>query len=664
MTTPLRALLVEDSADDALLLADELRRGGRAVTVRRVDTADAFRAALRSESWDVVLADYSLPHFSGRDALHLLHELGLDLPFVIVTGTIGEEVAVAAMRQGAHDYLLKGKLARLGVVVEREIRDAAERRGRQSAELRLRESERRQSLLLQSLPIALYTRAAGNDQGFTWVSDSLRRLTGMAAEELLGDPALWAGRVHPEDRERRAAGAELPAPGGCTQVEYRWRHADGGWRWFLDSSLPLGDEPGPAPVVAGFLLDISARKEIEGQLIQSQRREAIGRLAGSLAHDFNNLLGVIRGFTDLALTRTPSDRQLLEDLQEISGATALATGLTRKLLTLSRQQVAERLLFDPRRALLGMERMLRSTLTEGIALHVITRDEVGAVRMDPSQLEQVILNLALNARDAMPQGGRLVVELANATREEAQARGHRLPTAGPHVRLTLADTGSGIPSDLLPNLFEPVLTSKPAGRGIGLGLSTVNAIVQQNEGAVYVESRPGYGTTFTLYFPQAPDLVPPAAAAESPPEPVAEVPATKETILVVEDEPTLRQLAGEILSWGGYRPLICGNGQEALQLLESHRGDIALLLTDVIMPRMNGREVARRVLSIRPDLRVLYMSGYTDDVLPAQKPGEPPVNFIQKPFSLAGLLAKVREVLDAPQPGMTVPSSSAVRCTP
>jgi signal transduction histidine kinase/CheY-like chemotaxis protein/putative methionine-R-sulfoxide reductase with GAF domain len=401
--------------------------------------------------------------------------------------------------------------------------------------------------------------------------------------------------------------------------------------------------------MAAVLYDSYRRQQresvLEETLRQSQKMEAIGRLAGGVAHDFNNLLTVIIGHCDLLRVRARDEDAVLREIQEIRRAGERASSLTRQLLAFSRRQVLEPKVLALGGVVPGMLPMLRRLIRQDVELVTLQDPELAHVKTDPGQIEQVIMNLAVNARDAMPRGGRLTVETRNVDLDEAFARRHPPTRPGRYVMLAVSDTGCGMDERTRSRIFEPFFTTKEPGKGTGLGLATVYGIVKQSGGYIWVESEPGRGTSFRIYLPPVEGAVATAETAAAPPVPSLGT----ETVLLVEDEDVVRSLARQMLEMHGYRVLEAGRGPEALRICERHDGDIHLLLTDVVMPDMNGRALAERMKSLRPGIKVLYMSGYTADAIAHHGVLDVDVAFVQKPFSKDSLARKVREALDAPR---------------
>jgi signal transduction histidine kinase len=406
-----------------------------------------------------------------------------------------------------------------------------------------------------------------------------------------------------------------------------------------------------APIlVAGYLniyaMDITEQRTLEHQLLQSQKMDAIGRLAGGVAHDFNNVLTAIIGFADFLQMRLGKENPLCREVGEIRKAGQRAASLTGQLLAFSRMQIFQVQVLDVNSIVTGMQKMLQKLINESISFEYHLDPLLGRVRADASQVEQILLNLVINASDAMPRGGKLLIETSNVELDESYSRMHISVTPGPHVQLVVSDTGTGIDAETRKHMFEPFFTTKERGKGTGLGLSMVFGIVKQSGGNIWVYSEPGKGTSFKIYFPRVYESL--EEAAKRPATDV--LPRGSETILVVEDEAMIREIISLTLADHGFSVLLAQDGEEAFRICSGHKGPIHLLLSDVILPKMSGREAAHQLISQRPDMRVLYMSGYTANAIVHHGVLEPGLAFLQKPFSPAALLAKVREILSAKNP--------------
>jgi PAS domain S-box-containing protein len=772
MSKPLRVLQVEDSEGDAELILRNLERAGYDVTSERVETAADMREALARVSWDIIISDYRMPTFDAPAALAVLQETGADIPFLVVSGTIGEDAAVAVMRAGAHDYLMKDKLMRLAPAVERETRDAVMRKEQRDAEKALLESERCYRLISEHSGDVVWAYNV-EAQRFTYVSPSVYQLLGYTPSECLslsapeflapefsdayfgaahgwvetlahgempahvetiqlnqlrkngtfvpvelivsfpaagfgphelvgvtrditerrkseaalresslfhqqivacasegivvydrdlrcrawnrymeqmtGVPAEELIGKHPADvfpfltetgvlkgLERALSGEVVQSPDFSFSVK-----SSGKVRWCVDTSSPLRDVSGQIIGVIGIVHELTERKRLQDQFNQAQKMEAIGRLAGGVAHDFNNLLTVINGYSELLLARMSKDDPLRMPIQQIRWSGERAAGLTQQLLAFSRKQIVEPKVLNLNQLVSEMRNMLHRLIGEDIRIEINLDPALGRILADSGQLTQVVMNLAVNARDAMPDGGALTLETANVEFPEG-AEPPAVP--GRFVRLTVADTGVGIDSATLQRIFEPFFTTKEEGKGTGLGLSTVYGIVQQCGGWVAVASEPGRGTTFRVFLPRTQEA---ASDLETIPLPPAQLRGA-ETILVVEDQDEVRRFVVEALRGYGYRILDASQPGEALLIAERHAGPIHLLLTDIVMLHLTGVELAARLKPLRADMRVLYMTGHTKQAILGDAFFEAGGALIRKPFNAEALARKIREVLGPP----------------
>ncbi|MBU0515304.1 MAG: PAS domain-containing protein, partial [Proteobacteria bacterium] len=517
--------------------------------------------------------------------------------------------------------------------VVRVIHIATDITERRQAEEALRDSEERSRALLNAFPdIAVlvdtdFRYLAANEPAAEALGMRPRDMLGRRVEDLLPAGA-GAGRA--------ARGREVLRTGEPVEFEDEMFG-----RNFVNSAYPVFDDKGEVSGLAVFCQDITERRRLEEQLRQSQKMEAIGQLAAGIAHEFNNLMAVVINYSDLAGEGLRPGDPALDDLRHIKIAGERAATLTKQILTFSRRQIIAPRVLDLNRIVLGQERMLRRVVGENVELVTRLDPDLGGVKADPGQLEQVLINLALNARDAMPQGGRLVMSTSNVDLDEGVTN-HDLDaelTPGRYVRLSVEDTGTGIDPEILPKIFDPFFTTKDRATHNGLGLSTVYGMVTQAGGGLKVENEPGRGATFHLYLPPSDEPVDRSEDAPPPAWPL-------ETILVVEDEPMVRKMIRRVLETTGYRVLSAANGQEALASAERHGREIHLLLTDVVMPGESGPRVAARLKTGHPGLKVIYVSGYPEDIVVRHGvfPGE--VHLISKPFSPEDLVRKIRRVLD------------------
>ncbi len=515
---------------------------------------------------------------------------------------------------------------------------------RRRAEALLRESEEKYRFLIEHAGEAIFV---AQNEKLKFVNSKTLEMIRYSREELTSKPFIEF--IHLEDRalvlenhRKRLRGESLPS-----SYTFRIIQRSGDILWAELNTALIEWEGKPATL--NFLTDITARKKAEQemallqeQLRQSQKLEAIGRLAGGIAHDFNNVLTVIKGISQLSLLQLQEDDPLRANLEEIEKAADKAANLTRQLLAFSRKQVMEMKVLDLNEVIRGLEKMLRRILGEDVELLFLLPEGIGRVKADPGQIEQVIINIVVNARDAMPEGGKLTIETANVELDEEYAKRHIAVRPGSYVMLSVSDTGIGMTAEVRERIFEPFFTTKERGKGTGLGLSTVYGIVKQSGGNIWVYSEPGQGATFKIYLPRVEE-----AAEDIKREVFGEIPRGDETVLVVEDEEIVRKLAVRILKGLGYKVLEASDGGKALILCEEYQDPIHLILTDVVMPGMSGRKLVERLKVIHPEAKVLYMSGYTDNVIVHHGILEERIEFIQKPFTLESLARKVRRVLDS-----------------
>jgi len=756
MNRTIRVLHVEDSEQDVALLTRHLVAAGYDLISERVDTADAMKEALSEREWDIILCDYSMPSFNALAALNLLHESGLDIPFIIISGTVGEDIAVEAMLTGTNDYLSKENLTRLIPAIERELHEAENRRARRQAEKSLRASEAELRALFSAMTDVIfvfdsegrYLKIAPTDPTFLYkpsehlIGKTLREVfteeqanfflkhirrslnesqmhrveysLSINGEEewfdgsvspMTKDSVLWIARditerrqsaealskseeryrdlvenaidiiythdlggnytsvnragenitgytreealkmnlvqlITPEYREKamQMLAAKL-AGDEVTAYELEVKAKDGhrvpvevSTRIIFDNGVPVG--------IQGIARNITERKKLEEQFLQSQKMEAIGLLAGGIAHDFNNLLTAISGYSDLTLKKLASDDPLRLHIKEIKHAGDRAAGLTSQLLAFSRKQVLKPRVHNLNTIITDIEKMLRRIIKESIEFRIVLDPELGNIKADPGQIEQVIMNLAVNARDAMPNGGTLTIETQNVEKCESE---NITVDPGRFVKMIVTDSGEGIDEQTQRRIFEPFFTTKELGKGTGLGLSTAHGIVKQSGGDIRVYSEVGRGTTFEIKFPIVDETVQkPKWVGNS-----EEKYSGTETILLVEDDEIVRNLVREVLMSNGYKVLEAASGKAALYVCDTYSDNIHLLLTDVIMPKMSGLQLKEQVGKLRPDIKPLFMSGYTNDSMGESGVFDLDAAFIEKPFTPDGLTRKIREVLES-----------------
>jgi PAS domain S-box-containing protein len=644
----LRILHLEDEPDFSDLVRSLLEREGFHVELVRVDTLVDFQKALATQSFDAVLADYLLPTCNGIEALRQTRKQHPEIPFLLVSGTIGEQAAIESLKSGATDYVLKLWPERLVPAVKRAVREVEERRQRQQIETELFRREKYFRALIEN---ALDIVTVLNREGiYLYNSPSLKRVLGYEPNELAGRSAL--GFIHSEDLAlaREVFEEALKHPERPVRVEFRFRHQDGTWH----ELEAVGQSHLDDPAIGGIVInsrDISDRKraqtelhERENELRQAQKMEAIGQLAGGVAHDFNNILTVIHGHASLLMAKAKLSGDNARSAQQITQAADRASALTRQLLAFSRRQVIQLRPLDLNETILAMSKMLGRVLGEDIAVQLKYLPEPALIHGDPGLIDQVLLNLAVNSRDAMPKGGVLQIAVEHARIGPSQMAHQPESCAGRFICLTVSDTGCGIAPENLRRIFEPFFTTKELGRGTGLGLATAYGIIKQHHGWIDAQSEVGRGTTIRVFLPC---ISQPAQTAEQL-DLNGAVRGGKETILVVEDEGPVRELVCNLLEGYGYTVVPAESGSKALQVWQQSGGRIDLVLTDLVMPdRMSGRELAERFWAERPGLKVIFTSGYTEDVVGKDLVDRRGLNFLQKPYQPDKLAATVRDCLDA-----------------
>jgi len=623
-----------------------LSKDGVAAEIVYTSTREAFEQVAAKEEFDIVLADYLLPGYSGLDALKFFRERCAETPFLLVSGTIGEQAAIESLKNGATDYVLKLWPDRLVPSILRAIQEATERRQRRHAQTELLRREKYfRALTENTLDILTILNSEGL---YLYNSPSLKRVLGYDPQELAGKRAF--SMIHPDDvKVAEAAFIEaVQCPERTVRVDFRFLHKDGSWR-YLEA---VGQSHLADLEIGGVVVnsrDVSDRKsaekgvrDLEDQLRQAQKMEAIGQLAGGVAHDFNNILTVIHGHASLLLQNASLTGAPARSARQIAEAAERAASLTRQLLTFSRRQVMQPRQINLNDLVSNMTSMLGRILGEDVRLRVNCSQQPPLVQADASMLEQVLLNLAVNARDAMPQGGSLTLAISMRSARELKPR---CDTDAEHFAcLCVTDSGCGIAPQDLKHVFEPFFTTKEVGKGTGLGLATVYGIVKQHNGWLEVESTVSQGSTFKVFLP--------AIRIEPVSEAVSDLQigsrGGRETILVVEDEAPVRELVCDILSTYGYQVIQAESGVKALEKWKESGDKVDLMLTDLVMPdRLNGRQLAEKLWADRPGLKVIFTSGYSAEVVGKEFVLQPGIHYLQKPYVPDLLARKIRECLDA-----------------
>ena len=769
----LQILHIEDNSDDAELINRTLRAGGLECDITRVQTAAELRNALQNHSFDLILADYNLPSFDGGAALEIVKEMSPRTPFILATGSLGEELAVETLKQGATDFVLKERLARLTPAVVRAIHESQEKQNRKRAEVALKESEEKYRSFVETTNDWIWSM--DRQMRITYSSPAVEAILGYTPEELTGMNCFPL--IHSEDRPEMTRVIEtcVQKKTGWNSIVTRWKHKKGGYRYLESNSIPMVNEngvigfrgadrditerklaedeireaerkyrtlveqvpaivyiaePGPngqwhyvspriesilgftaaqwmtdpelrskqmfvedrdpalfkhssaerdlyiseyrmhkksgeivwirdeavilqnsagVTLIHGLMIDITdvknaeeAKQTLENELRQVQKIEAVGQLAGGVAHDFNNILMVISSYCELLMLQLNPEDPAFKHIEEMRSAAEKGSGLTRQLLAFSRKQRLEPTVVNLNQVISGMEGMLRRVVREDVELNIFLDERIPLTKVDVAQIERLMVNLVVNACDAMPQGGKLSIVTANVYLDENSVRQQVDGMPGTYAMIRVSDTGTGMDQATLSRIFEPFFTTKEEGKGTGLGLSTVYGIVKQSGGNIRVLSEVGKGSMFRVYFPEIKGEQLPV---EKSPQESSNQDGKGETILLVDDNDAVRNAVASILKIKGYEVLQANNGLDAFDRMNGNHGPIDLLISDVVMPVMNGRDLARQMRERLPGLKVLLMSGYSDDG-DGDRPPDTGIIFISKPVQMQILLSKVRALLN------------------
>lgn len=615
-------LLLEDNSHDAELLRRELERGELSYRLTRVATAEAFRTALATEPVDVILADYSLPDFDGMRALELARRVDPDIPFIFVSGSIGEERALEALRRGATDYILKDRLVRLPTAVMRARAEVEERRMRREAQEALRRSQERFLLAAQATRDVIWDFDVRQDR--IWFNDSFRTEWGYDIQPGEMTIGWWSEHVHPEDGPRASDALEEHISGQSThfQLEYRFRRADGRYGHVLDRGIVIRDAEGKALRVIGAMQDVSGRVEAERQLEQERRISGLGRVAATIAHEFNNVLMGIQPFAEVVKRRSADDPMRMRAAEGILSAVQRGAQITRDILRAANPGEPAPQTFDLAARLEQIVGEIRPMLPGSVSVTADAPSSPLFVRCDPIQLQQVLVNLSVNARDAISGQGAIRFSLS---------------ASGQSVVLSVSDSGRGIDPDVLPSIFDPLFTTKPTGTGLGLALA--RQMVLRNQGTIEVASQPGVGTTFSIRLPAAR----PEAALDLPSSPVMQGGAVVlRRILIVDDDEAVVEGMRELLTIEGFTVRSVTRAQEVLGAVQSF--DPELVILDLTLEDGDGMELFRQLALQRPALPVIIASGRSDRAAIAEAAANPHVAFLRKPFDLDMLLGALRKI--------------------
>ena len=634
----LRILFIEHDPDDLEIALRELKKSALDFELETVASHEDFVRLLRDKSFDIILSDYRLPGWSGMDAFAHLKKRGLDIPFVLVTGTLGEERAVECIKHGVTDFVLKGQLSRLPMA----IRAAQDARLLREAEARaadaLRESEARYRGLVDNATYGIYWVTI--DGMLLQVNPALVHMLGYdSTAALLG---LRTSDALYRDPATRSILLAQYQKSGRVDATVEWKRKDGKIIHVRLNGRRTTDPVRSIECIEVIVENVTDKIALEKQLVQAQKFEAIGQLAGGIAHDFNNMIGAIIGWADLGSEETEAASRLHRHFEKIRQQADRAASLTRQLLAFARRQILEPRNIDLNQAITETLSLLEKVIGGNVDIKSKLAPDLAVVCADPTQVEQVLMNLCINARDAMPGGGTLHIETGNSVFDEMYCAHQPFSRPGPYAMLSVTDTGTGMDPATLDKIFEPFFTTKELGKGTGLGLAMVYGIVRQHGGFVHVYSELNIGTTFRVYFPVSAEAVKTLERAQDS-RPVR---GGRETILVAEDHEGLRDLAHETLTNLGYHVIPAADGEQALREFQNPQNHVDIVLLDVILPKLSGPEVYAKICDSRPDVPVIFATGYSADIAMLERARQQGSPMLQKPYSPRDLARKIRETLD------------------
>jgi PAS domain S-box-containing protein len=646
MNPELKILIVEDSEEDTLLLIHKIKRGGFEVMWKRVDNEADMRQSLLENKWDLIISDFSMPNFDGLQALKLYQQISADIPFIIVSGRVGEDVAVNAMKKGAHDYLMKDHLERLVPAIERELGEAQNRRERLKAMKLLKEREEFLSAVIENIPHVIIVKDAKNLR-YLRVNKAGEELLGISRDKLIGKSDYdfhhlkEAALLALKDKDVLGRGELVDIPEETIMTKGK------GKRILHTKKIPIMNEKGEPLFLCSISDDITARKrqeaqevELRNQLRQAQKMESLGTLAGGIAHDFNNVLAVIIGYTDLAKDSVTKGGTVEANLEKVLIAANRAKSLVRQILTFSRRNEAEFIPVELREIVEEVLKLLRPSIPSSI--EIIDRLESGVIMADPIQIHQVVMNLCTNAYHAMIEdGGTIEITLARIEIDPQLASVYPELENGPAMKLVIRDTGHGMTEDIMARIFDPYFTTKSKGHGTGLGLAVVHSIVKGHHGTITIDSQPDKGALFSIYFPRVnaeATLKEAAATGQSQ--------TGNESILFVDDEPAVTDVCEKILTNLGYSVVAQTDSTQALDLFLAQPDRFDLVITDMAMPKMTGSKLSRKIFEVRPDVPIILCSGFNETIT-EEKALEIGIQaFLLKPFTQKRLAGVVRRLLD------------------
>jgi two-component system cell cycle sensor histidine kinase/response regulator CckA len=638
MNKILQILHLEDDANDAQLLRLKLEEANIGCVITVVQTRGEFVNALERDKFDLIVSDFTLPSFDGKSALEIARQKWPDIPFIFVSGTMGEEAAIESMVRGATDYVLKGRLSRLVPATQRALLEAESRRERKRAEVALRESkEKYQSLFERNISGAFVSTPDGRllecNPAFVHMFgfDSIEAAKATNVSALYSDP-----------EKRRVFLSTLEARKKIEYLEVQMVRKDGAPVRVIENVVGKFDNDGKLVELAGYLFDDTKRHLLEQQLIQAQKFESLGTLASGIAHDFNNILSIIIGHATIIQRLHRESDKIADSIKMITTAAQRGAALVRQLLTFARKSdvILQRISLND--LIKEVVSLTRETFPKTVTVSMKLADKLSTILADSTQIHQVFLNLCVNARDAMPNGGNLSLSTRLITGEKVHARFPEAK-ASEYVLIEVSDTGTGMDEATQNRIFEPFFTTKEPGKGTGLGLAVAFGIIHIHQGFIDVSSEPGNGTTFSIYFPVNLEELEPFEITK---EMLGDTEGGTETILLVEDEEMLRSLTKMVLKGKGYNVVTASDGEEAVRMFMLRQNDIALVLSDLGLPKLNGYDVLKQVKRIKPSVKFIIASGYIEPAEKSEILESGARDFIQKPYVPNDMLRRIRQVLD------------------
>lgn len=624
--------MLEDVPTDAELVLLELKKGKFDFLHKCVDNRKSFIDALNEFNPDIILADYHLPQFDGISALKLKKEILPDRPFIFVSGAIGEEIAIKMLKAGATDYILKDRLSRLVPAVKRALNEAEEYRKRKKAESELK-------LLVAGIENAADGLIITNREGIIeYMNPAFEDITGYSPEDVIGKkPSILKSGQHSRGFYKHMWDTIISGKSWHGLLTNKKKNGE----FYQDRTTisPVINDENEIAHFVSLKRDVTREKKLEEQLFQAVKMESIGKLAGGIAHDFNNLLTIINGYTEAMLFRV-TDEKIKEDLNQILKAGNKAARLIEKIMAFSHEQTTNAVILNMNDVITDVEKMAQRIIGENIELSINLDPQLYDTLIDPSQLEQILMNLIVNAKDALPNGGTITVSTRNQYLDKEFVQVYPWAKEGDFVELSISDTGVGIDNAILDKIFDPFFTTKKKGEGTGLGLSTAYGIVKQNNGNILVYSEPGTGTSFKIYFPRLHRKEKNVEEVEHS----AEFNIGGRTVLIAEDESGVRHLAEELFRSSGFKVISVVSGEDAVDMAKSYDDSIDLLFTDMVMKGMNGIETASRIKEFYPDIKVLFSSGYPKDHIKQFETSGIDFNFVKKPYSQRTLLEILQEI--------------------